>query len=79
MIRFSESQKHTLVTKLQRYFEDELDSEIGQFDAEFLLDFISKEMGTYYYNQGVKDSQAVLASRIEDVTEAIFELEKIES
>lgn len=79
MIRFSDAQKHTLVTKLQRYFENELDSEIGQFDAEFLLDFFSKEMGNYYYNQGVRDSQAVLASRIDDVADAIFELEKIES
>lgn len=30
------------------YLSEELDKEIGQFDAQFLLDFISEEMGPYY-------------------------------
>ena len=30
---------------LQKYMSKELNVEVGQLDADFLLDFISKEMG----------------------------------
>ena len=43
-IAFTREEKDALVARLQRYFDDELSVELGQFDGEFLLDFISKEM-----------------------------------
>ncbi|WP_341502016.1 DUF2164 domain-containing protein [Gallaecimonas sp. GXIMD4217] len=75
-ITFSAEQKQALVKKLQRYFEDELDQEIGDFDAEFLLDFFAREMGAHFYNQGLFDAQAALAQRLESVTEVFYELEQ---
>lgn len=74
-IEFSREEKAAIVTKLQRYFEAELDQEIGQFDAEFLLDFISKEFGAVYYNKGLNDAQAILQSRLDSITDAIYEIE----
>lgn len=58
------------------YFDEELDQKLGQFDAEFLLDFFTRSIGPYYYNRGIFDAQAVLENRIENVVEAIYELEK---
>ena len=75
-VKLSEQNKTELVDKLQAYFEQELEQELGQFDAEFLLDFIAKEFGKIYYNQGLYDAQAILESRIESVVEAISEIEK---
>lgn len=75
-IKFSKEEKDTIVRKIQRYFNDELDQNIGQFDAEFLLDFFSEQVGVYFYNQGLADAQTVLESRLENITDAIFELEK---
>jgi uncharacterized protein (DUF2164 family) len=75
-IKFSVAQKDALVDKLQRYLRDELDFELGQFDGEFLLDFISQEMGNIYYNQGLYDAQTVLSERLDSVTDAILQLEK---
>ncbi len=75
-IEFSKDEKAVLVSRLQRYFNDELDHEIGQFDADFLLDFIAKEMGSYFYNQGLADAQTVVEKRMQDVTEGIYELEQ---
>lgn len=75
-IKLSLESKNELVDKLQSYFESELEQELGQFDAEFLIDFISKEFGKIYYNQGLYDAQAILESRIESVVEAIAEIEK---
>ena len=65
------------VQKIQAYFRDELNSEIGQFDALFLLDFVSEEIGSYFYNRGLYDAQAILQKRVEDINESILELEKI--
>lgn len=75
-IEFTKEEKAVLVGKIQRYFREELDREIGQFDAEFLLDFFSAEVGAYYYNRGLYDAQALLEKRLETITEAIPEIEK---
>lgn len=74
-IEFNEREKEVLVHKLKRYLDQELDVEMGQFDAEFLLDFISKEIGVYHYNRGLNDARYIFKSRVEDTMDAIYELE----
>jgi len=74
-ITFTEDETSTLVDKIKNYFENELSSEIGQFDAEFLLEFFSKEIGVYHYNKGLRDAQDVFKERVESITDAIYELE----
>jgi len=76
MIEFSKEEKQALVEKIRTYMNDELDQEIGQFDAEFLLDFFSDNIGKFYYNRGLYDAQAILEARLDAITEAIAELEK---
>lgn len=79
-IKFSNTETEQLVTKIQRYFAKELDQDLGQFDAEFLLDFFSKEVGAYFYNRGLFDAQTVIAAKLENVSEmmqeGISEIEK---
>ena len=75
-IKLSKQRTARLVPLIQDYFKTKLDSEIGQFDAEFLLDFFSAEIGVYYYNQAIADSHKLLHSQIESVSERILELEK---
>lgn len=75
-IKLNAGDKTRLIEKLQQYFNNELDFELGQFDADFLLDFFSKEFGAYYYNQGLYDAQALLTNKLEMVAEQIVELEQ---
>ena len=75
-ITFSKDEKALIVRKVQGYFSEELKQQIGQFDAEFLLDFMSKELGAYYYNRGLYDAQAALNAKLEDVQDAIYQLEQ---
>lgn len=77
-IAFTAAEKSALVAKLQNYFRDELEFELSQFPAEFLLEFISKELGPSYYNKGLRDAQALLMSKIDDLTDAIYQLEKVD-
>jgi uncharacterized protein (DUF2164 family) len=75
-IRFSVDEKGIIVRRIQLYFSQELKQDIGRFDAEFLLDFFAEEVGAYFYNRGLYDAQAILAKRLDDLSDAIFELEK---
>lgn len=72
-IKFSSAETEQLVTKIQGYFAKELDQDLGQFDAEFLLDFFSKEVGAYFYNRGLFDAQTIIASKLEHVSEMVEE------
>jgi len=67
MIEFSDEEKDVLVQKIKTYFEGELDQELGQFEAEFVLKFFAEEVGTYFYNRGLMDAQAILASRLDTI------------
>lgn len=75
-ITFTAAEKAIITHKIQRYFRDELEQEIGQFDAQFILDFFAGEIGSYFYNRGLYDAQAILQHRLDDIAEAIYELEK---
>ncbi len=75
-IEFSKDERAALVRQIQLYFKEELNQEIGQFDAEFLLDFVIQDIGPYFYNRGLYDAQVIVAKRAEDIGDAIFELEK---
>ena len=75
-ITFSREEREIICRKIQLYMQEELEQEIGQFDAGFLLDFFAKEIGPFFYNRGLYDAQAILQSRLENIAEAIYEIEK---
>ncbi len=75
-IKFSKAEIETISKRIQLYFNEELKQDIGRFDAEFLLDFFSQEIGPYFYNRGVLDAQSVLSGKLDELSYAISELEK---
>lgn len=76
IIKFTKPEQELLTQKLHQYFARELNSDLGGFDAQFLLDFIAQEIGVYFYNQGLLDAQTVLSKKIDDIQDAIGQLEK---
>ncbi len=75
-IEFSKAEKDLIIRKVQKYFDKELGQDLGQFDAEFLLDFFAKEVGAYFYNRGLRDAQAVIEGKLADIADALYEIEK---
>ncbi len=75
-IEFSKEEKNRMIQNIRQYFEEELNQEIGQFDAEFLLDFFAETIGVYFYNQGLRDAQMVLKDRLDSIADAIYDIEK---
>lgn len=75
-IQFGNEEKALIVGKIQMYFSEELNQSIGRFDAEFMLDFFSAEVGAYFYNRGLYDAQAALAAKLDDLQDAILQMEQ---
>lgn len=75
-IEFDNQEKEILVTKIKNYFESELNQDIGQFDAEFLIDFFSANIGAYYYNRGLSDARVAIQVKLDDLESEIENLEK---
>jgi len=71
-----QQQLQILAPELQRYLADQLEVEIGQFEAQFLLDFVAAKIGRQIYNKALDDAQQALSSRMESLQAAIWELEK---
>ncbi len=76
MIKLDRSQKEALATAIQDYMQDELSVEIGQFDSEFLIDFITEKLGAVYYNKGVEDAKLLIERRMLEVSDELYEIEK---
>jgi uncharacterized protein (DUF2164 family) len=75
-IRLPKEDKDQIIDKLKDYFDNERSEEIGDLAAENLLDFVLKEIGPYFYNQGVKDSKEMLEQKMISLEEDIQSLER---
>ena len=75
-LEFSAEEKNQIVRKVKMYFEEELDQKIGNFDAEFLIDFFAEEVGAYFYNRGLYDAQALFSQKLDEIGDSIYELER---
>lgn len=75
-IKLSPEQTARIVELLQAHFKEKLDSEIGRFDAEFLLDFFAAEIGSFYYNQAISDANKLLENQFDTLSESMMELER---
>ena len=73
---FSREMKDELIQQIQAYFTSEMGQELGNFEAEFLLDFFSENLGPHYYNQAIRDVQTHLSGYVDTLNERIDELEK---
>ncbi|MHA7777857.1 DUF2164 domain-containing protein [Roseibium sp. M-1] len=65
-----------LAYEIKRYLDNDLDIDIGNMDAELLVDFLTPALGARFYNLGLKDAQAIFARKAEDLNDEIYALEK---
>lgn len=75
-ISFSKEQRRDIEGEIQGYLKTEFGLEISSFDAGFFLDFLMKDIGQHFYNQGLTDAAAMLQKRLEALTEDILALQK---
>jgi uncharacterized protein (DUF2164 family) len=74
-IELPKDTREALARSLSAYIERELGLEVRGFDAQFLLDHMIEALGPHLYNQGLADAQTILAAKLEEITDAIYQLE----
>ena len=64
-----------LQASIKRYVSENLDRDIGNLQANLLLDFCLKEIGPSVYNKAVADAQAYFEARVADLEGVCHEAE----
>jgi uncharacterized protein (DUF2164 family) len=72
-VNLSSAETKEVLHSIKRFFSQELEFEIGDLQAGFVLDFFLKEIAPFAYNQGVEDARRFLAEKLEDLPGTCFE------
>ena len=76
-IEFNDEEKSILCEKIQAYCADELDQPLGRLGAETFLEFISEQLGGYFYNRGIYDAKAAIEARLTDtIADSVYGIEQ---
>ena len=59
-----------LLGSIQRFFAEELESDIGDLKAAMVLDYFTQEIGPSIYNQAIADAQTYFADKTADLAGA---------
>lgn len=62
-----------VIPSLQKFCQEELEVELSDLRARFLLDYFMKEVAPFAYNRGVKDAETYLRARVEDLSGVCYE------
>lgn len=68
----TKQEKEKIMEAIKKYFSEERNEEIGDLASYIFMDYIANNVGTIFYNKGVKDAIAALNQKIDD----LYELEK---
>ena len=72
-IELSKEEIAQLIPSVQKFFREELEQEIGDLRAKFLLDYFMKEIAPFAYNKWVSDAETYMRVRIEELSGTCFE------
>ena len=75
-IELKETEKAEAIEKLKQYCDQELQLELGTFDAQCLLEFFAEQLGWSIYNQGLADAFGLMENSLEGIYEKIYELQQ---
>ena len=74
-IKLSDETQRHLLSAIRRFFEEDMDQNIGDLKASLLLEFFRKELGPSIYNTAISDAQTRLQHQINDLDVLCYEPE----
>jgi len=63
----SDEAKQKCVDEIVKWFDDIQGESVGIIAAQDLLDTIAQEIGSDFYNKGIKDAKELLATKMTDL------------
>lgn len=76
LLQLDKEQEEVLLDELRAYMSDELDIDIGNLPAKFLLDFMVQLIGPKIYDQAISDAEPWLYDRFTGILEDLSVLKK---
>ena len=74
-IKLSDETQRHLLSSIRRFFEEDMDENIGDLKSSLLLEFFRKELGPSIYNTAISDAQTRLQQQINDLDVLCYEPE----
>ncbi|HTL98995.1 MAG TPA: DUF2164 domain-containing protein [Holophagaceae bacterium] len=62
-----------LIGSIKRFFDEQLDEQIGDLKAERVLEFCLKEIAPSVYNQAIADAQAYIQEKAADLGDVRYQ------
>ncbi|KOY80924.1 DUF2164 domain-containing protein [Lysinibacillus macroides] len=75
-IRLTKEQQKMIIEDIQRFFYNQRDEDISEFEAERMLDFIKENIAPYIYNAALSDAKYVVESQYASIEEELMALER---
>lgn len=75
-IRLSKDQQEMILADIQRFFYNQRDEDISEFEAERMLDFIKEHIAPYIYNAALSDAKYVVERQYASIEEELEALEQ---
>ena len=66
IIQLTKEQKLNAAAKIKEYVEENFETEIGNLQSTIFIDFITENIGMYYYNKAIADAMTFMTEKIED-------------
>lgn len=76
LLQLDKEEEEVLLDDLRAYMSDELDMDIGNLPAKFLLDFMVDLIGPKIYDQAISDAEPWLYDRFTGILEDLSVLKK---
>ena len=67
VIPLTKEQKEKACDKIKEYIAENFEIDTGNLQAGIFLDYITKNIGIYYYNQAIADSLSFITQKAEDL------------
>ena len=76
LLQLEKEEEEALLDELREYMSDELDMDLGNLPAKFLLDFMVSLIGPKIYDQAIEDAEPWLYDRFTGILEDLSALKK---
>jgi len=67
--------KKQLIASIKRFFDENLEQDIGDLKAALVLDYALREISPTVYNRAIADAQAYFTQRTADLEGSCYEKE----
>ena len=74
-IRLESERREGVLRSTRKFFAEELDHDLSEFQAARILDFFVRELGAPVYNQAIRDAHAFVAEKLTDLEGEFYEPE----